>query len=127
MSDYPTLSVMKSDVSSLAPPPPQAPSGESPAAPLAGIRECSVDEIAQRLDQFVRAQKGFLALDNAADGSAGIPSLIAAWLLTEVGKATGAPRPVDLSHVTDRNDLRSVAGVARLLHKSFHPAHGVAS
>jgi hypothetical protein len=53
--------------------------------------------------------------------------LIAVWLLSQVGKAIGTKRPVNLSKVKDRNDLRSVGGVARLLHQALHPAPAVAS
>lgn len=66
-----------------------------------------------------------LIVTAATDGTPAIPSLIAVWLLNEVGKAIGVKRPVSLSTVINKQDLRSVGGVARLLHQVFHPtSHG---
>lgn len=119
---------MKSDVPSNAPPPPAPTPAVPTAPPFATVRSWSADDICRALDEFVRRVKTHLPFDPAADGSAGIPSLIAAWLLTEVGKDIGlAKSPVNLAAVKDRNDLRSVAGVARLLHREFHPVRQAAA
>ncbi len=121
---------MKSDVPSLAPAPP----GPAPAAaplpgahPLADARNRSVAELEIDLEDTLRRGKASLPAAPAGDGTRAIPSLIAVWLLSQVGKAIGTRRPVNLSKVTDRNDLRSVGGVARLLHQAMHPAPAVAS
>jgi hypothetical protein len=128
MSDYPTIAVMKSDVPSSAPPPPRpAPPGSARPAdiPLADARSRSVEELVGDLERVLRSGHAALELTPGADGTPGIPSLVAVWLLTEVGKAIGADKPVDLSKVTDRQELRTVGGVARLLHRTFHPvSHG---
>jgi hypothetical protein len=79
------------------------------------------------LEDTLRRGKGSLVLAPAGDGTAAVPSLVAVWLLSEVGKALGIKRPVNLSKVTDRDELRSVGGVARLLHDVLHPAPAVAS
>ena len=76
------------------------------------------------LEAALRGRAG-LELSPAADGTSGVASLIAVWLINEVGKAIGVDKPVKLSAVTNRDDLRSVGGVARLLHRALHPAaHG---
>lgn len=130
MSEYPTLEVMKSDVPSLAPPPPGRIPPPTPlpgAHPLSDAGSRSVAELAVDLEDTLRRGKGSLPLSPAGDGTPAVPSLIAVWLLSEVGKALGVKRPVNLSKVTDRDDLRSVGGVARLLHGVLHPAPAVAS
>lgn len=121
---------MKSDVKSFAPPPP--PPSASPAGgavsltnPLAEARSLSVEGLEHDLEQVLRSGRPGLELTSAADGTPGIPSLIAVWLINEVGKAIGVQKPVNLSRVSDRDELRSVGGVARLLHRTLHPvSHG---
>lgn len=58
--------------------------------------------------------------DLADDGSVKIPSLVAVFLLSQVGAAVGRPRLVNLSRVR-REDMRSLGGVARLVHRTLHP------
>lgn len=121
---------MKSDVASLAPPPPGStlpPAPLSGAHPLSDLRSRSVAELTVDLEDTLRRGKGSVPLSPAGDGTPAVPSLIAVWLLSEAGKALGIMRPVNLSTVTDRDDLRSVGGVARLLHAFLHPAPAVAS
>jgi hypothetical protein len=119
---------MKSDVPSPAPPPPSGDPGLPlipGARPLAEARTRSVKELERDLEQVLRSGQHAVELSPADDGTPGIPSLIAVWLLNEVGKAIGVEKPVNLSKVTNREDLRSVGGVARLLHRTLHPvSHG---
>lgn len=119
---------MKSDVPSVAPPPPGAspagPSGASPP-PLSDARSRSIEQLTGDLEQALRVGRSGLTTTAAADGTPAIPSLLAVWLLNEVGKAIGVKRPVILSSVTNKQELRSVGGVARLLFQVFHPtSHG---
>lgn len=62
-------------------------------------------------------------VDAAGDGSPRIPSLVAVWLISQVGAVVGRPKLVDVGKVR-REDLRSVRGVARLVHAALHPAAG---
>lgn len=115
---------MKSDVPSSAPAPPSPEPSAPPRPavnPLAGARSRSVDELERDFEQVLRIGQATLELTPAADGTPGIPSLIAVWLLNEVGKAIGVEKPVNLSTVTDRQELLSVGGVARLLYRTLHP------
>jgi hypothetical protein len=64
-------------------------------------------------------------MPRAADGSARIPSMIAVWLLSQVSRALGVRRVVNLSKVR-REDLRSLRGVAGLLHATLHPTPAAA-
>lgn len=130
MSEYPTLDVMKSDVPSHAPPPPRrgpAPAPRPGARPLTDVRDRSIAELEADLEDTVRRGKAAVALSPGADGTPAIPSLIAVWLLSQVGKALGIKKPVDLRTVDNPEDLRSIGGVARLLHEVLHPAPAVAS
>lgn len=132
VSEYPTIEVMKSDVPSSAPaPPPTAPiTPPGPVtSPLTRARSRSVEELGRDLEQVLRTGHATLELTPAADGTPGIPSLVAVWLLNEVGKAIGVEKPVNLSTITDREELRSVDGVARLLYRTLHavPRGAVAS
>lgn len=128
MSDYPTLIVMNSDVPSVAPPPPGVSPAGAPVAslpPLSEARSRSLDQLTGDLEQALRIGRSGLTTSPAADGTPAIPSLLAVWLLNEVGKAIGVKRPVSLSSVTNKQELRSVGGVARLLFQVFHPtSHG---
>ena len=123
MSEYPTLDVMKSDV-------PRRPRRlqtacraclESRAPVLLQRRARWVEQLGCDLEQALRSGRAALALAPSSDGTPGIPSLIAVWLISQVGKAVGLQKPVNLSKVTNKEDLRSVGGVARLLHVAFHP------
>src|ERR1700722_17165785 len=123
MSEYPTLGVMKSDVPSRAPAPPGRPRPSNPlpgARPLSDARIRSVSELEIDLADTLRRGKVSLSPSLTGDGTPAIPSLIAVWLLSEVGKALGTKRPVNLSRVINRDDLRSVGGVARLLYGVLH-------
>lgn len=121
---------MKSDVPSHAPTPPRrgaAVVSLPDARPLTDVRDRSIAELETDLEDTLRRGKASVSLAPADDGTPAISSLIAVWLLSQVGKALGTKRPVNLAKVTDRENLRSVGGVARLLHEVLHPASAVAS
>lgn len=131
MSEYPTLDVMKSDLPSNAPPPrkrvPATPSAPG-TRPLTDVRDRTIAELEADLEDTIRRGKAAIALAPGADGTPGISSMIAVWVLTQVGKALGTNKsPVRLSKVENPEDLRSIGGVARLLHGVLHPAPAVAS
>jgi hypothetical protein len=121
---------MKSDVPSNAPPPPHrgAASLSSAEAPLlSNVRDRSLSELEADLEATLRHGKSSLVLSPAQDGTPAISSLISVWLLSQVGKAIGTAKPVNLSTVTNRDELRSVGGVARLLHGVLHPVSAIVS
>ena len=124
MSEYPTLDVVKTDITSVAPPPPVAaqpaavPTG---AAILASVTTRTADQLQGDLTRLLRAaQPNRQLTDMADDGSPKIPSLVAVFLVNQVGASVGRPKLIDLSRVR-REDLRSLGGVARLLHRTLHP------
>ena len=57
--------------------------------------------------------------DRAEDGSPSVPSLVSVWLISQIGHAVGQPRLVNLARVSDKTDLTSLAGVARLTSKAL--------
>lgn len=122
MSEYPTLHVVKSDIAArgrIAPPNRRGPS--SPTAPLATVRTRSVAQLERDLTAVLRkAQPTRMFGELAADGSPRVPSLVAVWLISQVGNAVGRPKLLNLSKVR-REELRSIAGVARLVHRTLHP------
>lgn len=122
MSDYPTLHVVKSDIISPgAIAPPRRKNPPSNATPLASVRSRSVDDLQRDLTQLLRVgQPACPTAELAPDGSPRIPSLVSVWLLTQVGSAVGRPKLVNLSKVR-REELRSIGGVARLVHRTLHP------
>lgn len=124
VSEYPTLDVVKTDIPSVAPPPPPASSRVltlGSAAILAGVSGRTVDQLQGDLTRVLRsAQPNRQLVDLADDGSPKIPSLVAVFLLSQVGAAVGRPRLVNLSRVR-REDMRSLGGVARLVHRTLHP------
>jgi len=81
----------------------------------------TVEQLQEDLTRVLRAAQPNRQLSElAADGSPKIPSLVAVFLLSQVGKAVGRPRLVNLSQVR-REDMRSLGGVARLVHRTLHP------
>lgn len=124
VSEYPTLDVVKTDIASVAPPPPvAAPPTAAPAnaAILASVTTRTVDQLQSDLTRLLRAaQPNRQLADMADDGSAKIPSLVAVFLINQVGASVSRPKLVDLSRVR-REDLRSLAGVACLVHRTLHP------
>lgn len=123
MSDYPTLYVVRSDIDAtgaIAPPRRKAPSS-GPATLLADVRTRSVNELEGDLTTLLRAARPTSVLTEvAADGSSKVASLVAVWLLSQVGSIVGRPKLVNLSKVR-REELRSIRGVAQLVHRTLHP------
>jgi hypothetical protein len=124
VSEYPTLDVVKTDITSVAPPPPPAaplPAVQTHAAILASVTTRTVDQLQSDLTGLLRAaQPNRQLADVADDGSPKIPSLVAVFLINQVGGSVSRPKLVDLSRVR-REDLRSLGGVARLVHRTLHP------
>ncbi|MGH2706345.1 MAG: hypothetical protein ACRDJ4_15040 [Actinomycetota bacterium] len=120
-SGYPTLSVVKTDIPTMAPPPPGAiPAG---GAGLGAVETKTVGQLEVDLTRLLRAvQPNRRLTERADDGTPKIPSLVAVFLISQVGAAAGRPKLVDLTQV-NRADLRSMGGVARLVHRTLHPAH----
>jgi hypothetical protein len=122
-SEYPTIDVVKTDIPSAAPPPPAASSVAAlgPVSILSGVAGRSVEQLQVDLARVLRAaQPNRQLVERAEDGSPKIPSLIAVFLLSQVGAAVGRPKLVNLSRVR-REDMRSIGGVARLVHRTLHP------
>ena len=118
------MNVVKSDIAAkggIAPPKPKRPPAHPAAAPLADVRTRSVTELEGDLIDLLRAAQPTCALTEvAADGSPRVPSLVSVWLLSQVGNAVGRPKLVNLSRVR-REELRSIGGLARLVHRTLHP------
>lgn len=101
------------------------------ASPLATVRLQLAQVAVRSEDQLMADLIGALRtaqptrrlVDVAGDGSPRVPSLVAVWLISQVAAVVGRPRIVDVGKV-HREDLRSVRGVARLLHAALHPAAG---
>jgi hypothetical protein len=91
------------------------------------LAQVSVRSEAQLVSDLVSAlqvgQPTRRLVDVAGDGSPKIPSLVAVWLISQALAVVGKPKLVDIGNVR-REDLRSVRGVARLLHAALHPAAG---
>lgn len=128
MSEYPTLNVVKSDIpakGAIAPPKRRGPAASGSPTPLADVRGRSATEIELDLTDLLRAVRPTrVTTEVAADGSPKVASLIAVWLLSQVGNAVGRPKLVNLSTVR-REELRSIGGVARLVHRTLHPVPAV--
>lgn len=128
MSEYPTLDVVKSDIPSrgaIAPPRRTGPAAIVPVMPLTGVRTRSAVELERDLSELLRtARPTCVTTELAADGSPKVASLVAVWLLSQVGRAVGRPKLVNLSKVR-REELRSIGGVARLVHRTLHPVPAV--
>lgn len=125
MSEYPTLDVVKTDAPSAAPPPPSVavppPASPSAATILSEAATSTVEQLQSDLTRLLRAaQPNRQLTEMADDGSAKIPSLVAVFLINQVGASVGRPKLVVLSQVR-REDLRSLGGVARLVHRTLHP------
>lgn len=128
MSDYPTLDVVKSDIpakGAIAPPKRKGLASSGPAMPLAEVRTHSAAELERDLTELLRTARPTCGLSEAAgDGSPKVASLVSVWLLSQVGKAVGRHKLVNLSKVR-RDELRSIGGVARLVHRTLHPVPAV--
>lgn len=123
MSDYPTLDVVKSDIpakGAIAPPKRKGQAGPTSAS-MDAVRTRTVAELERDLTDLLRTGHPACSLTElAADGTPCVPSLVSVWLLSQVGDAVGRPKLVTLSKVRPE-DLRSIGGVARLIHRTLHP------
>ncbi len=115
--------VVKSDIpaaGAIAPPKRKGPRSGSPATPLADVCTRSAAELERDLTELLHeARPDCPMTEIAADGSPKVASLVSVWLLSQVGKAVGRPKLVNLSKVR-REELRSIGGVARLVHRTLH-------
>ena len=57
------------------------------------------------------------------DGTPTIKSIVSVWLISQVGGLIGRPRLVNLAKV-DREHLRSLGGLVRLVHQALSSTHG---
>ena len=128
MSDYPTLGVVKSDIpapGAIAPPRRGGARPTRPEGHLADVRTRSAIELERDLTELLReSQPGCGLTEPADDGSPKVASLVSVWLISQVGKAVGKPKLVNLAAV-DRKDLRSIRGVALVVHRALHPVPAV--
>lgn len=93
--------------------------------PLADVRTRSAPELERDLAELLRAARPTcVTTELAADGTPKIASLVSVWLLSQVGNAVGRPKLVNLSKVR-REELRSLGGVAQLVHRTLHPVPAV--
>lgn len=119
---------MKSDIpatGAIAPPKRKGPRPESPATPLVDVRSRSAAELERDLTELLhQARPDCATAEVAADGTPKVASLVSVWLLSQVGNAVGRPKFVNLSKVR-REELRSIGGVARLVHRTLHPVPAV--
>jgi hypothetical protein len=114
---------MKTDIPSMAPPPPAI--QESVVSRSGSILESAgtktINQLQIDLVQVLQiAQPIFQLTDMADDDTPKIPSLVAVFLISQIGVSVGRPKLVNLSHVRPE-DLRSVGGIARLVHSTLHP------
>ena len=109
---------MKSNIDSRALLPPSDETAIQAAAPE--ILAMGSSEMEGHLQELL-GQAGFNRQppQAAADGSPQIPSLHAVWLVSQIGHAVGRPKLINLAKVNDKEDLRSLKGVARLLDEAI--------
>ena len=109
------MHVMRSDIDSGVPPPPPL-ELSTPVVSAQEILAMDSDALEGHLQQRLRrGRPGQQFEERAEDGSPRIPSLVSVWLISQVGHAVGRQKVVNLSKVKNNKDLRSLAGVARLL------------
>lgn len=107
-----------------------APGGTAPSLPTADeIAKMSIDDLAAILVGLLaphmhRSLAEVLAGPVHRDGSLHIPSMDAVWLLSVLGAHVGKHPLVNLRHVKDPEQLRSVRGVAVLAFGPFHHQKG---
>jgi hypothetical protein len=89
------------------------------------VRTRSAAELERDLTELLhQARPDCATAEVAADGTPKVASLVSVWLLSQVGNAVGRPKFVNLSKVR-REELRSIGGVARLVHRTLHPVPAV--
>ena len=118
---------MKSDIASGVLGPRKKRAATATANPLASVAQRSVGELRQDLSSLLRsAQPNRSLSEMAKDGTPSIPSLVAVWLISQVAAAAQKPKLVNLSKVRPE-ELRSLGGLAALLHRSLHQTMALAS
>ena len=106
---------MRSDINSGAPPPPP-PEIQPLAVSADDIFAMGSDGLSACLQELLRqGMPSRRFAERAEDGSPRVPSLVSVWLIGQVGNAVGQSKLVKLSNVKNKKDLRSIAGVERLL------------
>jgi len=55
----------------------------------------------------------------SADRSPQVSSLIAVWLISQIGDAVGQKKLINLSKIENKESLRSIAGISKLLHRAI--------
>ena len=112
---FTNIHVMKSNIDSGALlPPSELPAVEAAAAE---ILEMDSDALEGHLGELLgRSGLNRQPSQIGEDGSPKIPSLVSVWLIGQVSHAVGQQKLINLSRVENKEDLRSVSGVARLLH-----------
>lgn len=113
---FANIDIMESDIESgvpLSPPsPPKAPTQTVSAREIAAMPlEALQDHLGTILRQGMPSRD---LNDRADDGSPSVPSLVSVWLISQIGDAVGQPKLVNLAKVSDKTELTSLAGVARL-------------
>lgn len=93
---------------------------------LPDVRSRSVAELEHDIAGLLANRPGCALSEIADDGSPRVASLVSVWILSQVGKAVGKPKFVNLSNVR-REELRSIGGVARLVHRTLHPVPAVSA
>lgn len=112
---------MKTDIPSGAPPPPVPGNAPGGVSVLPAFTTRTVGQLEAELTRLLRtAQPNRQLTEMADDGSPKIPSLLAVFLINRVGASVDRPKLVDLSKV-NKVDLRSMGGVARVVHRALHP------
>ena len=87
-----------------------------------------LDTLRDHLGALLRqAMPGRDFTDRAEDGSPRVPSLVSVWLISQIGHAVGRPKLVNLAKVSNKTDLTSLAGVARLTGKALETLHTVSA
>jgi hypothetical protein len=93
---------------------------------MPNVRSRSVAELEEDFAGLLANRPGCALSEIADDGSPRVASLVSVWILSQVGNAVGKPKFVNLSNVR-REELRSIGGVARLVHRTLHPVPAVSA
>ncbi|MCY4068496.1 MAG: hypothetical protein OXE79_05225 [Acidimicrobiaceae bacterium] len=109
---------MKNDICPAVPPPPaDQPRIRITVPQLFAMGESELEEhLKELLDWSGFDQQPQQA---SADGSPRVSSLLAVWLISQVGGVVGGKKLINLSEVENKECLRSLAGIAGLLHSAI--------
>jgi hypothetical protein len=112
---------MKGTIDSGVPPPPPSPTEASTRTVSAGdIAAMPLEALQDHLGAILRQGMPSRGLnDRAADGSPSVPSIVSVWLISQIGDAVAQPKLVNLAKVSDKTELTSLAGVARLTSRAL--------